>query len=342
MPRNPSSHGTRGKDEPSVPEEYFGPARTGVFPLWASSSPAGITEMPVVMKTKKITLSDRFLLTQSAMEFGRREVYFRGDPKTILSSLMSSKVVRLAGILFICCLPDACKEQVRQNRLPPAPDELRSTANAIAPPRPTAHDWGRFASHMQMTPLRSPNRTDSVRIVALADSIRRAIDKYRDVRVARVAGYQPLVPDREFREKHFSRWNGAARRLTFQIDNPASLLYRKDSSSRFVLVGAMYVVPGDYTEAALDSLVPLSIARWHKHINWCIPQLNHQEDWTRRSNGDLIFGVFGVDDRKSCEAAGGVFKPDLAGWMIHSLVFAGSDLKSVWGGEMMGAAIEAR
>lgn len=254
---------------------------------------------------------------------------------------MSEKTLRLCRILFLICLTSACQEDVSQNEGTGTPDELRSTANAIAPKEPTAQDWARFASHMEMTSQRPATHADSMRITALGDSIRRVIEKYRDVRVVRAAGYEPLVPDREFDEKHFSRYDLASKRLTLRIDDPPSLLYRKDSSNRFILVGAMYVVPGDYSQAALDSLVPLSLARWHKHINWCIPRLNRQEDWTRRSNGNLIFGVFGVDDRKSCSANNGVFKPDLAGWMVHALVFAGSDLKSVWGGEMMGGAVQA-
>ena len=49
------------------------------------------------------------------------------------------------------------------------------------------------------------------------------------------------------------------------------MLYVKNSSGDYVLVGAMYSAPADYTPDQLDALIPLSVAHWHAHTNICLP-----------------------------------------------------------------------
>jgi len=57
----------------------------------------------------------------------------------------------------------------------------------------------------------------------------------------------------------------------FDPARPGSLLYVKNSSGDYVLVGAMYSAPADYTYDQLDAIIPLSVAHWHAHTNICLP-----------------------------------------------------------------------
>src|SRR5690242_1386567 len=46
------------------------------------------------------------------------------------------------------------------------------------------------SAHMQLTPSRTPTPADSIRAAAVADTLRRAIAKYADVRVAEADGFR--------------------------------------------------------------------------------------------------------------------------------------------------------
>lgn len=187
-------------------------------------------------------------------------------------------------------------------------------------------------AHMTITAERTPTHADSIRAQVIADSIQAAISAYKDVSVARAQGYEEY-PGREGREHHFTKMKYSGDRTTLDIPNPTSLLYTKDSAGNYSLIGAMYDVPGTFTEAALDSLIPLGIGRWHKHTNWCFPPANRQDLWGERDNGNLVFGSFGVTTRDECDKYHGIFKTDIGGWAIHVLPFE----KDTWGGDQMGA-----
>ena len=47
-------------------------------------------------------------------------------------------------------------------------------------------------------------------------------------------------------------------------------------------------------------------------------------------HSDTIFGPLGVATKEECDAVGGRFIPQAFGWMLHSNVFAGNDLRSIW------------
>ena len=63
--------------------------------------------------------------------------------------------------------------------------------------------------HMRMTTLRTPTRADSTRARALVDTLRRALAKYRDVKVAESEGFRMFAPQvKNQRGYHFTRkWN---------------------------------------------------------------------------------------------------------------------------------------
>ena len=130
---------------------------------------------------------------------------------------------------------------------------------------------------------------------------------------------------------HFTRgWNAIRNQWGFDPARPTSLLYKKDAQGQFHLIGAMYTASRRTSEDELNERVPLSVARWHRHVNWCIPARNAKKRWSETKNGRPIFGPLGVATKEECDAANGRFIPQAFGWMVHANAFAGNDLKSIW------------
>ena len=189
------------------------------------------------------------------------------------------------------------------------------------------------SAHMQMTPLRPATAADSVRARAVTDTLRAAIAKYRDVNVAEQDGYKLFAPKiKTQRVFHFTKnWNAMRNSWGFEAARPTSLLYKKNETGEFVLVGAMYTASKRATEEHLNARIPLSIAQWHQHINICVPKLRDKERWMEKRDGQMIFGPNGVTSTEAeCDSAGGRFLPKIFGWMVHANVYAGNDLATVW------------
>ena len=94
----------------------------------------------------------------------------------------------------------------------------------------------------------------------------------------------------------------------------------------YELVGAMYTAPRSATLEQLDERVPLGIASWHVHTNFCVPRQGQSAhaDWTK-------FGLTGsISTPEACSEAGGKFYPQIFGWMVHVYPFETSRAK-VWG-----------
>src|SRR5262249_2955136 len=78
------------------------------------------------------------------------------------------------------------------------------------------------------------------------------------------------------------------------------------------LVGAMYTAPRSATLEELNERVPLGVARWHSHTNLCMPAKGTVKPDYKR------FGLEGsISSQKEGEAAGGIFYPQVFGWMVH-------------------------
>lgn len=202
-------------------------------------------------------------------------------------------------------------------------------------PSMSADDIKAMAAHMEMTPLRPSNRADSLRAATVVTKLRAGIAKYRDVRVAVDDGFRQFAPQLKNQSVyHFTnyRW-GFENAFRFNAAKPTSLLYNKDAAGNFVLVGAMYTAPKRHSPDKLDRRIPLSVAQWHKHINWCLPPKGEDSRWLDRRNGRPVFGPLGVSSRTECESAGGRFEKQVFGWMVHANVFAGDDPKVIWGDE---------
>lgn len=195
-------------------------------------------------------------------------------------------------------------------------------------------DWrmAAMARHMAYSSPRPLTAADSLRSALVINELRQAIAKYQDVEVAEADGFKMFAPQiKNQPQYHFTKgWNAFRNQWGFDPARPTSLLYKKDGQGQFHLIGAMYTASRRTSEDDLNQRVPLSIARWHRHVNWCIPARHPKERWYETKNGRPIFGPLGVATREECEAANGRFIPQAFGWMLHANTFAGNDLKSIW------------
>jgi hypothetical protein len=198
--------------------------------------------------------------------------------------------------------------------------------------------------HVEMTPVRRATPADSARAAQVARTLRAALEKYRDTTAAVADGYRMFLPRlKEQKVYHFTNnWRAMQEGFRFEPTRPTSLLYKKSPDGRFMLIGAMYTAPKRFGPDKLDERVPLSIARWHKHVNWCIPKAGAEKRWLERIDGAPVFGPESpIATRAECEQVGGVFHPVIFGWMLHANVFVGDDPATIWGDEHAGHDMHA-
>jgi hypothetical protein len=163
-----------------------------------------------------------------------------------------------------------------------------------------------MAAHMYMTTLRPMSAGDQQRADALVRAATTAIAPYKDYRKALADGYEIFLPEVPQAQYHFTKYEyGRQARLRFDPLKPTSLLYKKTADGGYELVGAMYTDRVDATEDDLNERVPLSVARWHQHINFCKAPAGQQ---TAYFGPAAEFGLRGsIATKEACEAAGGTF-----------------------------------
>lgn len=186
--------------------------------------------------------------------------------------------------------------------------------------------------HMHMTDLRTASPADSVRAAALVAQMRSDLAKYRDVRVAQADGFKQFLPNVPQSVYHFTNWRWAIEEaFRFNPAKPTSLLYRKNADGSYTLLGAMYTEPLRASEQDLNQRIPLSVAQWHQHVNWCMPKKGEAARWQETRNGKPIFGPKSpIATESGCNAVGGDFHPHLFGWMVHANVFQSDDPHVIW------------
>jgi hypothetical protein len=78
----------------------------------------------------------------------------------------------------------------------------------------------------------------------------------------------------------------------------------------------MYTAPKRFTEDDLNERIPLSIAQWHEHVNFCRAAREAQARSCWGPNPK--FGLRGsITTKEECDAAGGEFHPIIFNWMVH-------------------------
>jgi hypothetical protein len=187
------------------------------------------------------------------------------------------------------------------------------------------HDMD-MSAHMYMTALRPSNPADEKRAEEILARLGPAIEKYKDYRVALADGFKIFGPNVPQPQYHFTNYAYALEAsLEFNPAHPTSLLYKKTKDG-YELEGAMYTARKSATEDDLDARVPLSVGRWHKHTNFCLPPKG-----TSLQQVDLKeFGFRGsIATEQACEQAGGRWFPQVFGWMVHVYPYQ-ADPAKIW------------
>ena len=188
--------------------------------------------------------------------------------------------------------------------------------------------------HMRMAPPRKATAADTARAADIVKKARAALAPYKDVKAAEKDGYvefMPWIPDQSI--YHYNSIPNVFATISgFDVTKPVSLLYRKDAKGERVLVGAMYAAQPGATADDLDARLPLGIAHWHEHVNFCGPKLEAIQAGTEKVDAASTAKWLGITTRVDCDAAGGRFVPRLFGWMAHVYLFGDSPAE-IWGGD---------
>jgi hypothetical protein len=189
-------------------------------------------------------------------------------------------------------------------------------------------DMPGMAGHMHMTELRPKAPGDQDKADAIVLAAKGAMAPYQDYHKAIADGYEIFLPNVPQPQYHFTNTaNALGARSRFDPSKPTSLLYKKTPDGGYRLVGVMYTDRVDAPLEEIDARVPLSIARWHQHVNFCRAPEGHKAEYFGPS---AKYGLLGsIDTKEACEAAGGTFYPHIFGWMVH--VYPNEqDPKMIW------------
>jgi hypothetical protein len=205
------------------------------------------------------------------------------------------------------------------------PEAARAANDAMS-----GHDMGMggmdMNPHMFMTELQPKQPGDDRRAEEIVEILGKSITKYKDYRVALADGYRIFGPNVPQQIYHFTNYRNAfVAGFVFNPAHPTSLLYKKTAEG-YELEGAMFTAPKNSTEQQLNERVPLSVARWHEHVNFCLrprgasaQQVNSKE-----------FGLAGsIVTEDACAKAGGRWVKQIFGWMVHVYPFE-TDPDKVW------------
>jgi hypothetical protein len=185
-----------------------------------------------------------------------------------------------------------------------------------------------MAGHMYMTPLRPKQPGDKEKAEAVVAEARAAIERYKDYRKALLDGYFIANPKLKQPQYHFmNKSNTREADLHFDPSKPTALLYRRTPMLEYKLEGVMYTANPDATEDELNHRIPLSIARWHRHVNVCWAPADRVSDYQA---AHPKFGMFGsINTEEACKAERGTFNASMFTWMLHIFPYE-PDFKDVF------------
>jgi len=183
-------------------------------------------------------------------------------------------------------------------------------------------------AHMYMTSLRAPEPGDLQNANAIVAAAKTAMAPYQDYRQALADGYEIFLPNVPQPQYHFTKgMHGLEARWHFDPLKPTSLLYNKTADGGYKLVGVMYTDRVDASEDELNQRIPLSVARWHQHVNFCRAPVGKRAEYF---GPNAKFGLLGsITTKDACDAEGGQFYPHVLGWMVHIYPYE-TDAKKVW------------
>src|SRR5208282_4725501 len=181
--------------------------------------------------------------------------------------------------------------------------------------------------HMKMTALRTPQAGDAEKAQKVVEVARGVMEKYKDYHLALDDNFKIFHPELPQKMYHFTNYRYAMEAfMHFNPEHPTSLLYEKHGDD-YKLIGVMYTAPKRLGEEELDQRIPLSVAQWHEHVNFCAAPAGHKGEYM---NPHPQFGLRGsITTQEACDAAGGTFHPVIFNWMVHVYPFE-KDQANIW------------
>jgi hypothetical protein len=169
-----------------------------------------------------------------------------------------------------------------------------------------------MALHVEYTALRPENDADKARAATLVNDLQHELAKYQDYHVAEAEGFEPFHPEIKGINVEFFK-HSSDPKAAISLSDPAALLYQPTPDGGYKLVGAMYTEQKDANEDQLNKDIALSVARWHRDVNLCLPARGTQMKTTNLEK----FGLGGsIATKQACDAVGGRFFSVLHGWTI--------------------------
>jgi hypothetical protein len=206
------------------------------------------------------------------------------------------------------------KAPVCQSTIPMASSTTSSTSSQV-----TAARHMNMGPHMKMTPYLSITTSDIARMKAIVQNAHVCFDKYQDYHLALKDGYQIFAPNIPQDIYHFANVKSFAEaQTTFDLAHPSALLYKKVADG-YQFVGVMYSAPENVAAEQLNQRIPISIAPWHLHVNFCLPAGDTEQTLFHANS---LFGLTGtISTQAQCAKVGGTFYSSMYGWMVHIPLF---------------------
>ncbi len=189
----------------------------------------------------------------------------------------------------------------------------------------------KMGDHMQMSFKGRPQPGDEERAMRIVAAAHGVIAHYSDVNSALRDGYKPFHPTGKLGEEvHYTNYRyNRLEQPHVNYDRPGSILYKRTPEG-MKAVGVMYTAPQDSTPEHLNEVAPISIATWHRHVDFCggPRSLPLEEQVGPRAQ----FGPQGsIHTEEACKEAHGLWIPVVFGWMTHVYPDAKSP-NDVWAG----------
>jgi hypothetical protein len=182
--------------------------------------------------------------------------------------------------------------------------------------------------HMQMSLKAEAAPGDEARSTEILGAAAEVLSRYRDVRKAVHDGYKPFFPSGKIGEEiHYTNYRYRRKEQEhLDYSRPGSILYRRTADG-LKAIGVMYTAPAEATADQLNAIAPLSIATWHRHVDFCGgPKALSKSD---QFGPNARFGPQGsIHTEEACTAAQGLWIPVVLNWMTH--VYPSEQQK--WGG----------
>jgi hypothetical protein len=186
----------------------------------------------------------------------------------------------------------------------------------------------KMGRHMQMSLKGDPAPDDAARADEILSAAAAVLSRYRDVETAVRDGYKPFYPTGRMGEEiHYTNYRYRhEEQQHVDYSRPGSILYKRTPDG-LTAVGVMYTAPADASSLQLNAIAPLSIATWHRHVDFCGGPKSLPV--SGQFGPDAPFGPQGtIHSEEACHAAQGLWIPVVFNWMTH--VYPNE--KEKWGG----------